>query len=89
MNAHPADPKSLGDGSWALPSGPHFTDPLDRDGRLVPLVDALGLCSLDARLLLLADELALHLGHHVQHGHTPGGAVQKLRDFWTGVERRR
>jgi hypothetical protein len=33
------------------------------------VVDALGLGGFDACLLPLPDELALHLGHHAQHGH--------------------
>src|SRR5437868_2815393 len=52
-----------------MPSGLHFTHPLNRNGRLAAPIDALGFCGSDARLLPLADERALHLGHHAQHGH--------------------
>jgi hypothetical protein len=52
-----------------MPSSAHLPDPLDRDGRLTALVDALSFRSLDPRLLPLSDELPLHLGHHPQHGH--------------------
>jgi hypothetical protein len=68
MHPHPADAKSLRDGRGAMPSIAHLAHPPDRNERLAPPVDTLGLCSLDARLLPLADELALRLGHHAQNG---------------------
>src|SRR5215204_5037445 len=69
MHTHPADPERPGDGSGALPSDPHLTHLLKRHRRLAALIDAFCLYSLDPRLLPLADELALHLGDHAQHGH--------------------
>src|SRR5215208_4138233 len=62
MNAHPANPKSLGDGRRTLPSGPHFTYPLNRHRRLAALIDPLGLGGFDPHLPPLTDEFAFHLG---------------------------
>src|SRR3954464_9765769 len=68
LNTHAADPKSLRDGHGAMSSSPHFTHPLNRRRGLAAFVDTLGLRSLNPGLLALADEAALHLGHHAQHG---------------------
>ena len=47
----------------------HLTHLLDRHKGLTAPIDTLGFRRFDARLLPFADELALHLGHHAQHGH--------------------
>src|SRR4051812_42645662 len=69
MHAHAADPKGLGDSRRSLTGGVHLAHPLDRHRRLAAFVDALRFRGFDPRLLLLADELALHLGHHAEHRH--------------------
>ena len=51
------------------PCGAHLTNAIGRHGRLAAAIDAPLLCGLDARLLALADEPALHLGDHAEHRH--------------------
>jgi len=69
MDAHPADPKGLGDGCWPLPRLAHLSCLGNGRRGFTAFVDALLLGCFDARLLALADEATLHLGHHTEHRH--------------------
>ncbi len=66
MYAHAADAEGLSNRARAMSLTPHSLDFRDWHTRLAALVDARLFGLLDTRLLALANELALHLGHHAQ-----------------------
>ena len=78
MHAHPADPKSFGDGRRTVATGVHLPDLLDRLRRLAALIDPLGISCFDPGLL--PPRMNFRSRRHARHEHEDGeGRPSRLK----------